>query len=968
MSPCRHTCWLKPWSLGIESGLEVTDRPQRLLKEFENPDAESAGLLVLIGNQSKQAAFKKLSFQTGRIRARAGGEVHLLVSSLKENRRKRIVIADTDASGSQSKLPLLSASACHAVKVYTDTKQQVPEDGLDYENLLRRTLLPSADVVCIFVDDLGGFGESLKRLRFWLQSGPPSTSPVRPHILLVVRQEWRQRHESDLHRFVAEHRSRGLDPSFSGITLVGVPKMSGKSRRRSGEQTRRWQVLSSELSKALETSRQARRRSDSIFSVHHLAHFLQYAASVALSVTTEPFSFVKVSRLHRGIAPDLSDHIRNFLGKFELLKTFQQVAVPLIASSLLLDHYSPGMHPFDCHQVFRELYENACYQASSELKSGFERLMPPSETVRLISCSMFTQFAQSQALGSMRDWHRQQLARNCSILRSIKSNETCLSCIRRRPQYGFPCGHLVCQNCVRTFSPKSSFDPWEYVPQSCHICGQPTPGISIRLFPDTSRLRVLSIDGGGIRGSAPIGFLKAIQDGIGIPYYNVQRSFDVKFGTSSGALSVICLDILGWNVDDCMSHLKQFAQQSFIQRSSRFTRLLNRLPLLSNVAWLFQLICTLLADSKYTAEGLEKLLIETYGQNRSTTDISPATAMGAHVGVTLTRARDGSVFLATNYNSARGQAQDSDYRHLELNDGQSQSKWWQVLRCATAAPYYFKPARIGDLGVFQDGGLAVNNPVCIAIREATLLSPDMAEPSVVVSLGTGSASDDDNGSSGILSQKFLPRLSRALWKQTGSKVTWSHLMSHQRADSDTKLFRFDVDFMGEEPLLDEVSMVERVRQTAHDTATRSSSLRRLCRHLRAELFLFELDELHPPYFLRGAYQCAGRIICRLRAHTPEYKGFIRQLCEREAAFRVGAQFLRVTYEDINTDLCYKVNFAVPNLSSSISIALLEGTDEESHINGSPFAIEWLIRRQALNAGFGTSDHRELAHSDLDCVP
>ncbi|KAL5591141.1 hypothetical protein FOBRF1_014698 [Fusarium oxysporum] len=337
--------------------------------------------------------------------------------------------------------------------------------------------------------------------------------------------------------------------------------------------------------------------------------------------------------------------------------------------------------------------------------------------------------------------------------------------------------------------------------------------------------------------------------------------------------------------------------------------------------------------------------------------------MGTHVGVTLTRARDGSVFLATNYNSATGQAQDSDYRHLELNDWQS-----QILRCATAAPYYFKPARIGDLEVFQDGGLAVNNPVCIAIREATLLSPDMAEPSVVVSLGTGSASEDDNGSSGILSEMFLPKLSRALWKQTGSKLTWSHLLSHQRADSDTKLFRFDLDFMGEEPLLDEVSMVERVQQMAYDTATRSPTLRRLCRHLRAELFLFELDKLHPPYFLTGAYQCTGRIICRLRAHTPEYKGFIGQLCERAAAFRVGAQLLKVTYENINTDLCFKVNFAVPNLSSSISIALLEGVDEESHINGSPFATEWLIRRQALNACFGTSDHWEVAHSDLDCVP
>ncbi|KAF4494011.1 Acyl transferase acyl hydrolase lysophospholipase [Fusarium agapanthi] len=315
-----------------------------------------------------------------------------------------------------------------------------------------------------------------------------------------------------------------------------------------------------------------------------------------------------------------------------------------------------------------------------------------------------------------------------------------------------------------------------------------------------------------------------------------------------------------------------------------------------------------------------------------------------------------------------GPTQDSDYHHLELNDGQSPSKWWQVLRCATAAPYYFRPARIGDSEVFQDGGLAVNNPVCIAIREATLLSQDMAEPSVVVSLGTGSASEDNNGSSGILSEKFLPRLSRALWKQTGSKVTWSHLLSHQRADSNTKLFRFDVDFMGEEPLLDDVSMVEHVRQTAHDIAIGSSSLRRLCRHLRAELFLFELDELHPPYFLRGSYQCTGRVTCRLRAHTPEYKAFISQLCEKAASFRVGTQFLKITSESINTNLSFRVNFTVPNLGSSISIALLERTDEEFHINGSPFVIQWLIQRQALNAGFGTSDHRELAYSDLDCLP
>ncbi|OBS17023.1 hypothetical protein FPOA_12047 [Fusarium poae] len=840
MSPCRHTCWLKPWSLGIERGVEVTDRPQKILKEFKDPNTESAGLLVLIGNQSKQTAFKKLSFQTGRIQARTGGEIHLLASSLKENRHKRIIIADTDVSGRQPKPPSLSSSPCHAIKVLTDTTQHVADEAPNYENLLQKSLFASADVICIFVDDLGEFDESLKRLHFWLRNGPPSSSPVRPHILLVVRQESRQRYECDLNRFVSEHQYGSSDSGFHSITLVGVPRMSGKGRRRNCGQTRRWQVLGPVLSKALDTSRQARRRSDSIFSVHHLSHFLQYAASVALSSSTEPLSFVKISRLLRGVARDLSHHIKSFFEKFDSIKTFQQVAIPLVASSLLLDHYSPGMHPFDCHQVFHELYEDPCFQASSGLASSSKKLMPPSET--------------------------------------------------------------------------------------------------------------------------------AMQDEIGIPYYNVQRSFDVKVGTSSGALAVTCLDILGWNVDDCMSHLKQFAQQSFIQRSGRLTRLLSRLPLFSSAVWLFELIYTFLTDSKYSAEGLEKLLIETYGQSRGTADISLATSMGTHIGVTLTRARDGSVFLATNYNSVTAEAQDSDYHHLELQEGQAKSKWWQILRCATAAPYYFKPARIGDLEVFQDGGLAVNNPVCIAIREATLLSPDLAEPSVVVSLGTGSASDDDSNSSGLFSERFFPRLSRALWKQTGSKVTWKHLLSHQRAASNTKLFRFDVDFMGEEPLLDEVSMVEHVQLTAHSTAAGSQSLRQLCRQLRAELFLFELDQLSPPYYMRGAYQCTGRIICRLRAHTPEYKEFIRQLCDRAAIFRVGAQLVRITDENINTDLCFEVRFAVPNLSSSISITLLEETDEEFHINGSPFAIEWLISRQALNSPFGTSDHRELVHSDLDCVP
>ncbi|RBR26543.1 uncharacterized protein FIESC28_00660 [Fusarium coffeatum] len=526
------------------------------------------------------------------------------------------------------------------------------------------------------------------------------------------------------------------------------------------------------------------------------------------------------------VAPELSDHILNFLEQFRSLGALRRAAIPLIASSLLLDHYTPDMHLFDCHHVFRELYESACLEAVSQFKQNFGGLILPLEI-----------------------------------------------------------------------------------------------------------------------------------DGIDIPGYNVQRSFDVKVGTSSGALSVVCLGILGWNVDDCLSHLRTFAQESFVHGQSKPVQLLSSIPFVSSIVGLFQLIRSLLSDSKYDADGIEQLLIDTYGFDRSCIDISSAAELGGYVGVTLTKTNDGSVFLATNSNGTDMRHSNSDYRHIDSHDGQDEVKWWQILRCATAAPYYYEAKCLGGLGTFQDGGIAVNNPVCIAVHEATRHSPDMAEPSIVVSLGTGCAPDSNVESSSFLSARFPSRLWRALWKQTSSKTTWDRFLSNQGPGSKTQNFRFDVSFMEKEPVLDQVGDVDYVQRAARNAIRKSLDVRRLCHHLRAELFLFELDEEHPPYFAHGAYQCSGRIICRLRAQTVEYEGFLRQLCKREAFFRLGTQNLAVKYENIEKDLCYEVRFAVPSLSGDIPITLNETLEEEYHINGSPFTLDWLVRRQELDASFGTSNHR-----------
>ena len=150
---------------------------------------------------------------------------------------------------------------------------------------------------------------------------------------------------------------------------------------------------------------------------------------------------------------------------------------------------------------------------------------------------MLTQFSRSKAFDSSVEWHRRQLRTFSSKVSPLFSDETCLCCIRRRPQHRFICGHLVCQTCIKVFYAADPNDRWLLRVHSCLLCGAGASDVAIRTIPDTARARVLSIDGGGVRGCAPIKMLHAIQEVVGIPGLDVQRNFDVAVGTSSGLVN-----------------------------------------------------------------------------------------------------------------------------------------------------------------------------------------------------------------------------------------------------------------------------------------------------------------------------------------------------------------------------------------------------------------------------------------------
>ncbi|KAF4972947.1 hypothetical protein FSARC_616 [Fusarium sarcochroum] len=632
MDKCKHTGWLKFWDREAETGLDITDRPQRLLKEFGQPHQTHAGLLVLIGNQSKQQASRKLVFVKDEIRARANGEVHLLSGSLQD----------------------------------------------------------------------------------------------------------------------------------------------------------------------------------------HATAFLGHSTCEAGDLACKPYDFVQVSRLQTPVAVDLACHVANFLRIFQSWNEIRDTAIPLIASSLLLDQFPPGMH------------------------------------------------------------------------------------------YG-----------------------------------------------------------GGIRGAAPLGFLKALQDEVGIEDYGIQRHFDVKFGTSSGGLSVLSLDILGWTVDDCMSHLKDFAAEAFTTKN-RILNLVSKVPILSIASSFLVTLRSLLFDSKYSASGLERHLIATYGRDRGITDLSFASQIGAHVGVTLTRARDGAAYVATNYNGVGKRCKTSDYSHLPSSDPDSPVKWWEASRATTAAPSYYSAKRLGAHGTYQDGGLAFNNPASIAMREAIALTSDGAEPSLLLSLGTGSSSQLRKSWSMIF-EMFPFRVYRALWQRVSSKTAWDSLVGHQLDSSQCKLFRLDVDFEHEQPSLDDVGKMDYVQHTAQMMGSHSPLLKTLARHLRAELFYFELDGTWPLPYSNGLYHCVGNIFCRLRASTVEHDSLMKKLRESGAMFRVGDQSANIDVRDNNNNLMIRVGFSVPSHEQVVNIKLCEENNSHCDISGSPFTVRWLMQRQSLNASFGTSDHRKRKASK-ECHP
>jgi len=234
-------------------------------------------------------------------------------------------------------------------------------------------------------------------------------------------------------------------------------------------------------------------------------------------------------------------------------------------------------------------------------------------------------------------------------------------------------------------------------------------------------IRILSIDGGGIRGIIPLMVLSEIEKKTQLPIHEL---FQVIGGTSTGA--IICLGLNSINkttqkiytANELLKLYREKAQDIFKRRnnfSDTARDFLNWTGLSSNKG-------AGLGESQYGKEGIEEFLRNVFGESKRMSELPTLCDI-----------------TVCSYDIEK----DRTYYFRKQEKGQNQSEdylVWQAARATSAAPTFFPASEIKDAereqqSTFIDGGVFINNPSLKLYCTAKKIYPE--KQFMLVSLGTG---------------------------------------------------------------------------------------------------------------------------------------------------------------------------------------------------------------------------------------
>ncbi|WP_078546557.1 CBASS cGAMP-activated phospholipase [Litchfieldia alkalitelluris] len=203
-------------------------------------------------------------------------------------------------------------------------------------------------------------------------------------------------------------------------------------------------------------------------------------------------------------------------------------------------------------------------------------------------------------------------------------------------------------------------------------------------------MKILCIDGGGIRGVFAISILKQIENELG---ECISNYFDVIAGTSTG--SIIAASItMKRKMSDVLQSYEQYGKKIFIPKSK------------------FGLF-----KSIYSDQYLRKYLKEAFR------------------GISLEDIDKPLLIPAVNASNGKPYVHRSNFGHPESKD--LSIELWDAVLSSCSAPIYFPPNNVKNNYLSIDGGLWANNPSLVCITDALHHFNEDLKDIKIFSLGTG---------------------------------------------------------------------------------------------------------------------------------------------------------------------------------------------------------------------------------------
>ncbi|KIM83298.1 hypothetical protein PILCRDRAFT_439377 [Piloderma croceum F 1598] len=235
----------------------------------------------------------------------------------------------------------------------------------------------------------------------------------------------------------------------------------------------------------------------------------------------------------------------------------------------------------------------------------------------------------------------------------------------------------------------------------------------------TRSLRILSLDGGGIRGVSTLLILESVMEKIrqdaGLNSTPLPcEYFDIIGGTSTGGIIAIMLGRLQMSVDECIRAYKKVAEKAFTPKA------VLQLPGRPTGAF----------SASALEDAIKQVIADQCKEEACRNELCQHTD---------NLFRDGAccktVVLAITKDNV--DAPPTLFKTYERSESLKDCTIWQVARATSAATTFFKSIKCGrDEVEFIDAAFGHNNPCDVLLEEAQEIFPN-SELGCVISIGTG---------------------------------------------------------------------------------------------------------------------------------------------------------------------------------------------------------------------------------------